>query len=85
MFFVFILTYISFSYILFLKGLCGNFNGNPEDDFKSRSTHDILSDPNEFGNQYQTEDSRLALFKFFQLFGVTSMRFPRMQCLLLRV
>ncbi|XP_076814750.1 IgGFc-binding protein-like [Clavelina lepadiformis] len=38
-----------------VEGLCGNYNGNPDDDFLNINTGDLLTDPNEFANQYQTD------------------------------
>ncbi|XP_078495887.1 IgGFc-binding protein-like [Ciona intestinalis] len=37
-----------------VEGLCGNYNGNPDDDFTRRGTRIILTDPTQFGNQFQT-------------------------------
>ncbi|XP_076799587.1 uncharacterized protein LOC143444282 [Clavelina lepadiformis] len=37
-----------------VEGLCGNYNGNPNDDMKSRSSGEIITNIAEFGNQYQT-------------------------------
>jgi len=37
-----------------LLGLCGNFNGDPDDDFKDRNSGKIIINPNEFGIQFQT-------------------------------
>ena len=50
------ITFCYLSWIVFFAvGLCGNFNGNPRDDFKHPTSGKILKNPNEFGNLFQTD------------------------------
>jgi len=39
-------------------GLCGNYNGNGADDFQDRDGNTVAT-PNEFGESWQTDDTRL--------------------------
>nr|XP_009860325.2 IgGFc-binding protein-like [Ciona intestinalis] len=48
----FIIT-LSGSYANLVTGLCGNINGNENDDLRLASNHSILANPNKFGNSYK--------------------------------
>jgi len=49
---------VLFFFKYYIPGLCGNFNGDSDDDFKNRNSGEIFTDPNEFGNQFQVPDTR---------------------------
>lgn len=42
-----------FFFFYYFLGLCGNFNGNPKDDFKDPNSGKILKNPNDYGNLFQ--------------------------------
>lgn len=40
----------------FRLGLCGNFNGNPNDDFMNRTSGDLIASISQFANQYRSSE-----------------------------
>lgn len=42
-------------YGVYPVGLCGNFNGDPFDDFMIRETHELTDDVNEFAVSYKSD------------------------------
>ncbi|XP_076821544.1 uncharacterized protein LOC143468302 [Clavelina lepadiformis] len=39
-----------------VEGLCGNFNGNPNDDFMNRTSGDLIASISQFANQYRSSE-----------------------------